>query len=92
MKRKAGRAERHVILGVHIIDRVRHADEVQRVFTAHGGLIRMRLGLHDVVGGRSSPNGLILLELAGTDAALAVMTAALRRVRGVQVRRMVFEH
>ena len=92
MKRARSKAERHVILGVHITDRVRHADEVQRVFTAHGARIRMRLGLHDVVGGRSSPNGLILLEMAGPDAGIDAMMAALRRVRGVQVRRMVFEH
>lgn len=92
MKRTPAGPSQHVILGVHITDRVLRADEVQRTLTAHGAVIRTRLGLHDAGNGRSSPNGLILLELAGDGRAATALTAALRRIRGVQVRRMTFGH
>ena len=36
----------HIILGVHITDRIGHVDPVQHLLTEYGCSIRTRLGLH----------------------------------------------
>ena len=38
----------HVVIGVHVTDRIKEAVEVQRSPTAFGGYIKTRLGLHEV--------------------------------------------
>ena len=84
--------DRHVILGVHLTDRVRQASEVQQVFTEFGGHIKTRLGLHDVGPGGSATTGLIVLELIGDTASFDAMAARLKALEGVEVQRMVFGH
>ena len=83
---------KHIILGVHITDRVKHAGNVQQVFTRFGAHIKTRLGLHEVMGRKASPNGLILLELACNETQCSQMVKALRAVRGIEVQKMVFDH
>ena len=39
--------DKHIIVGVHITERAKHAGEVQKVFTEFGCQIRTRLGLHE---------------------------------------------
>ena len=80
--------EKHIIVGVHIVDRERHAPLVQQIFTQYGAQIRTRLGLHDDV---CPANGLILLEMADT-AASCEMIAAVDAIEGVEVGQMIFEH
>ncbi len=84
--------DRHVILGVHITDRVKSAADVQKVFTRFGCNIKTRIGLHHVDDKVCSPNGLILLEVFGGEGVAGEMAAALRQVEGVQVQTMVFDH
>lgn len=85
-------ADRHVILGIHITDRVKHAANVQHVLTDFGSGIKTRLGLHEVHGEACSPNGLMLIEFAGGDRQCDDMLARLAAVEGVEVKRMVFDH
>ena len=80
--------DKHIIVGVHIVDREKHAPQVQQIFTQYGAQIRTRLGLHDDV---CSSNGLILLEMADTPENCE-MIAAVEAVDGVDVGQMVFEH
>ena len=56
---------RHIVLGVHITDRVHHAHAVQDLLTQYGCSIKTRIGLHEVSEQFCSPNGLLLLEMAG---------------------------
>lgn len=84
--------DKHIIVGVHITERVKHAGRVQEVFTRYGCSIRTRLGLHEADGQVCSPNGLILLELVDEDAVNAEFTAALKAIDGVEVQQMVFDH
>ena len=84
--------EKHIILGVHITDRVQHATEVQAVFTEFGRGIKTRLGLHRVDANACSPAGLILLELCGEEARCDEMAAKLNAIEGVEAKKMVFEH
>lgn len=82
----------HIIVGVHITDRVTNAGEVQSILTRNGSSIRTRLGLHESEGDAASPNGLILLETIGSAAQVDAMCGELRKVHGVQVQQMYFSH
>jgi desulfoferrodoxin-like iron-binding protein len=84
--------EKHVILGVHITDRVKHVPSVQSVFTQFGCNIKTRLGLHHVNESYCSPNGLMIIEFVGDDSQCEAMTSKLAALEGVHVKRMVFGH
>ena len=59
---------KHVILGIHINDRIREVQFVQQAFTEYGCYIKTRIGLHHVDEQVCSPRGLILLEMFGDEA------------------------
>ena len=82
----------HVIVGVHVTDRVQHASEVQRILTSFGCAIKTRLGLHDADREYCSPNGLLLLEFIGGESECDEMVAKLKALKGVDVQKMVFNH
>ena len=83
---------RHIVLGVHITDRVHHAHVVQDLFTEYGCSIKTRIGLHDVSEKFCSSNGLVLLEMAGDEEPVFEMIEKLKAVEGIDVQQMVFEH
>ncbi len=85
-------SERHLILGVHLTDRVSEAVEVQKAFTEFGCDIKTRVGLHDADGRVCGPGGVILLELVGGEEAADKLAARLVAISGVEVQRMVFDH
>ncbi|HAL92142.1 MAG TPA: hypothetical protein DCM68_03855 [Verrucomicrobia bacterium] len=76
------------MLGVHVAQRTKHTAKVQKILSDYGCSIRTRLGLHEAAEGVCSPNGLILLEVVSQASELA---AALAKVPGVVVKKMVFE-
>ena len=82
----------HVIVGVHVTDRLAHAGAVQQVLTAYGRHIKTRLGLHDATGKASAPNGIILLEMVGEEAKCSAIIRDLNRVKGIEAKKMVFAH
>ena len=82
----------HLIVAVHVTDRVKQAGMVQEVLTKHGRNIKTRIGLHEPTAGGASPNGVILLELVGTQAPARSIIADLRKVRGVEAKSLVFAH
>lgn len=82
----------HVIVAVHVTDRVEQASRVQEILTRHGRFIKTRIGLHEATGRAPAPNGLILLELVGAPGAGADLMAALNALVGVEARSLVFEH
>lgn len=40
-------SDTHIILGIHVSDRLKNAVDVQKVFTEYGCNIKTRIGLHD---------------------------------------------
>ena len=82
----------HIILGIHITDRLKHAVDVQKVFTEYGCNIKTRVGLHDVDADVCSPSGVVLIEFVGADDEASAMMAKLSEVEGVAVQKMVFGH
>lgn len=83
---------RHIVLGVHITDRVHHAHVVQDLFTEYGRSIKTRIGLHDVSETFCSPNGLVVLEMAGDEGPVFEMIEKIEAVEGVDVQQMIFAH
>lgn len=83
--------ENHNILGVHVTDRLKRVMDVQKLFTDFGDSIKTRLGMHEV-GNPSSPNGLVILEMVGSDAIAKDLAAKLTAIPGIEVQHMVFKH
>jgi hypothetical protein len=84
--------EPHIILGIHVSDRLKNAVDVQKVFSEYGCNIKTRIGLHDVDDRACSPSGVVLIEFFGAGAEADAMTAKLNQVDGVEVKQMVFGH
>ena len=82
----------HIILGVHITDRIHHVDVVQHLLTEYGCSIRTRLGLHETDKGFCSPSGLLLLEMTDDAQNADTLAERLNAVEGVEVKKMVFDH
>ena len=82
----------HIILGVHITDRIHHVDPVQHALTEYGCSIRTRLGLHEADAGFCSPNGLLLLEMTDDEAKAAELMDTLNAIEGVEAKKMTFDH
>ena len=83
--------EQHIILGVHITDRLKNAVEVQRLFSEYGCNIKTRLGLHEVHN-VCSPNGVVILEMYGDEKVCFELADKLAAIRGIEVQKMVFKH
>ena len=84
--------ETHIILGIHVTDRVSKAGSVQEVLTEYGCNIKTRVGLHEAAEGACSANGVIVLEMFGDEAKADEMSGRLSAIDGVEVKKMVFEH
>jgi hypothetical protein len=84
--------DKHLIVGVHITDRLAEAVEVQKHLTANGHLIKTRLGLHEISDGSGAPNGILLLELVGEEANADKLVAELTAIEGVEAKKMTFDH
>ncbi len=83
---------KHLILGVHISNRLNHVGEVQNVLSEFGGQIRTRLGLHETGDDYCSPNGLLILELLDHEEKKEELKGRLNAIDGVEVKEMVFDH
>ena len=83
---------KHIVLGVHITDRAHRAHEVQDLFTEYGCSIKTRIGLHEVSETFCSPNGLVLLEMAGDEKPIVEFIEKLQAVQGVDTQKMIFVH
>ena len=82
----------HIILGVHITDRIHHVESVQHLLTEYGCSIRTRLGLHEADTGFCSPNGLLLLEMTDDEPKATELMDKLNAITGVEAKKMTFDH
>jgi hypothetical protein len=83
---------RHIVIGIHVSDRVHHVPGVQNLLTEYGCSIKTRIGLHTVDEKYCSPNGLILLEMAGPEPSTFELIEKLKAIEGVDAQTMIFEH
>lgn len=84
--------ENHVLVGIHIHNRLEQAVDVQKLLTEYGGNIKTRLGLHESQPEGASGNGLIVLETTGDPNRVEELVARLNEVNGVESDKMVFAH
>jgi len=84
--------DKHIIMGIHITERVQHAVAVQDVLTKFGCSIRTRLGLHEADSSVCSPNGVIILELLDDEPQVQELQEKLQAIDGIHVQLMVFDH
>lgn len=77
------------IIGIKISNRLSSAVSVQSVLTEFGCVIRTRIGLHNEVEGKCSPDGIILLEITNDDVAVDV-AKSLCDVEGIEIQHMKF--
>ncbi len=83
---------RHIILGIHITDRVKMVANVQEILTEYGCYIKTRLGLHETSPDSCSPTGLLILELLDDETVLRDMQQRLQAIPGIDVQEMIFVH
>ena len=88
----AMKKENHIILGIHITDRLKKAVEVQKLFSQFGKFIKTRLGLHEVGEGNGSPSGVVLIEFSGSATEATAFSGKLSKISGVEVKKIVFTH
>ncbi len=84
--------KKHLVLGVHITDRIKHVAAVQKVLTKYGCSIKTRLGLHEASEDFCSPNGLMILEMVADNKESRAMISELGKITGVEVKKMIFDH
>jgi hypothetical protein len=82
---------KRIVLGIQVTDRVKEIPDVQKILTEYGCNIRTRLGLHEVSKKVCSPVGLLLLDTFGDETDVLMMEKKLKKVKGLIVRKMVFE-
>jgi len=85
-------ADNHMILAIHVTDRLKEALPVQQVFTEFGCNIKTRVGLHDVHGDICAPGGVVILELVGEPGIDDLIAGRLAGVEGVEVKKIDFGH
>lgn len=83
--------ESHVLLTVHVTDRLKEAPLVQKTFSQFGNIIRTRLGLHEITKDYSSPEGVMVLDIVGEPKARQLQKS-LNKIRGIETKLVVFRH
>ena len=73
------------IMTLVVNNRIRNAVRLQDVLTESGCIIKTRLGLHDA-GDTCTNNGLIILQLTGTDEEIKELENKLNRIEGVKAK------
>ncbi len=82
----------HIILAIHITNRMENAKRFQEVMSKYGCYIKTRIGLHDASESYCSTNGVVLLELLGDREQAESMTKDLEEIEGIEVRPVIFDH
>lgn len=82
----------HIIVGVHLKDRVHQAAKFQKVLSEYGCNIKTRLGLHEVQEDFCASGGIVLLEVVGKKEVTTTMIKKISALPGVEVKKMVFSH
>ncbi|MBI9016954.1 MAG: hypothetical protein JEZ07_06810 [Phycisphaerae bacterium] len=84
--------DQHIILGVHVTERLQQVAKVQQILTDFGCSIKTRLGLHEIEKGADSTNGLLILDMIDDTKKVDEFKATLSGIEGVEVQQMIFKH
>ena len=84
--------ENHIIVGVHVTERLQRVPDVQKILSEYGCNIKTRLGLHEVSGDFCASTGLLILEMVGDQKLINEMTTQLDAITGIEVKTIIFDH
>ncbi|MBN2717638.1 MAG: hypothetical protein JXX14_17435 [Deltaproteobacteria bacterium] len=84
--------ELHIIVAIHVTDRIQHAGQLQQVLSEYGCYIKTRIGLHEANENYCSTNGVIILELLGIEEKANSLVADVQKIVGLEVQKIVFDH
>lgn len=84
--------DKHIIVGVHITERLHRVPDVQKILTEYGCNIKTRLGLHEVSGEFCASTGVLILEMVGDEKLIEQMITKLNAITGVEVQTIIFDH
>jgi hypothetical protein len=87
----AVKKESHVLLAVHITDRLKEVPPVQKLLSQYGNVIRTRLGIHQVGKDYSSPEGVLVLDITDESKARQLQKT-LGKLKGIETKLTVFKH
>lgn len=77
----------NIIMAITVDYRSKKAEDIQKIFSKHGCLIKVRLGLHEA-GDVCSENGLIILQLIGVMSEIDSFKNELSSIDGIKVNMM----
>lgn len=80
-----------IILGVKVPAQSSCIPEIQKTLLKYGGLIKTRLGLHDVSNNKTAPIGIVLLEMCGEDQEISKFEAELLAYEDIEIQKMYFK-
>ncbi len=84
--------QKTMVLGILVIDRIKEAGKTQKVLTKHAGVIRTRLGFHELSEDICSRVGTILLVLQGDPQKWEKLEKDLGEIGGIEIQKMKFDY
>ena len=84
--------DKHLLLCIHVTNRVKNAPEIQNLFTQYAANIKTRLGLHEVDQDVNSSAGVLVLEMVGDQGRFEELADKIGGLEGVDVHKVVFTH
>jgi hypothetical protein len=82
----------HIIVVIHVTERMKNAGALQQALSEFGCYIKTRLGLHEASEDFCSANGIIILELIDNKDKVGELTAKLEALEGLTTKTVVFDH
>ncbi|HSA06730.1 MAG TPA: hypothetical protein P5556_06090 [Candidatus Gastranaerophilales bacterium] len=79
-----------IILGVLLRKRVKSSESFQEILSKHGCIIKTRIGIHKASDNVCSPDGVILLDVIGSDADITALENDIKAIDGAEIQKMVF--
>ncbi len=84
--------QKTMMLGILVFDRIKEAGKTQKVLTKHAGVIRTRLGFHELSEDVCSRVGTILLILQGNPEKWKQLEKDLGEIGGIEIQKMKFDY
>lgn len=78
------------IIGLLIRDRIKEAGRLQNILSSHSGLIKSRLGFHELNENTCSRSGVVLLTLSGDESSWSEFEQEIMELEGVEMQSMSF--
>ena len=78
------------ILGISLHKRTESSKKFQEILSKHGCIIKTRVGIHNVANNICSPDGVILLDVIGSDSDIKALEDNIKTLEGAEIQKMSF--